>query len=106
MSASSDVQETGTAQESQPSVVMRRLRINAATVDARDCWRPYLEGSIVSLRTKGDGACSIHGLLGNPDGMGLLTHPNPRGWINDILLRAGSFSDLSVICSTVGQEQV
>ena len=44
MSASSDVQETGTAQEPQPSVVMRRLRINGASVDGRDFWRPYLFG--------------------------------------------------------------
>ena len=114
MSASMDMQATGTAQSErsdltlqlQPSVVTGTLRINGASVDGRDCWTPYLGNNIVSLRTKGDGACSIHALLGKPDAAKVLTHTNPRGWINDILSTAGSFSDLSMTCSTAGQEQV
>ena len=76
------------------------------SVDDRECWRPYLGGNVISLCTTGDGACSIHGLVGVPDGLQVLTHPNPRGWINSILLGAGSFADVATLCATAGQEQV
>ena len=96
----------GSTSRRQGSVSMRGLVINAATVDGRDCWTPYLEDNVVSLRARGDGACSIHGLLGKPDGMEVLTHPNPRGWIQNMVSRAGSIAELATLCSTAGQEQV
>ena len=75
------------------------LRIKIDTIDGRDCWEPFLRGSLKEMATTGDGACSIHSLVGEPDGLQRLTHPNPRGWIKNIFQRAGRFSDIATWAS-------
>ena len=82
------------------------LRIKSDTIDGRDCWEPFLRGNLKEMATTGDGTCSIHSLVCEIDSFERLTHPNPRGWINNIIVGAGRFSDVATLCAAVGQEQL
>ena len=82
------------------------LSIKNDTLDRRECWEPFLRSNLKELPTTGDGACSIHSLVGEIDGFGMLTHPNPRGWIRNIFQAVGRFSDIATLCAGVGQQQL
>ena len=60
------------------------LRVDMASVEqAHENLRQQVQpaGGVATLRTCGDGACSVHAVLGTPDVFGELYHADARGWI-------------------------
>ncbi len=72
----------------------RGLRFDEATLEGHDFWKEAKTAAVSSFRTKGGGGCSIHALLGKPDESGVLSHPEPRAWIANVLAFYDSFDSV------------
>ena len=72
----------------------RGLRVDPASLIAvRDpFWSSVVLDDVAALRTNGNGACSVHAVLGTPAAGRELLHPDARGWIGSVLSRVDLFS--------------
>ncbi len=92
----SKYRKLGTAAPSGPLTIDRR------SLDDNFYWRRVCVDGWRSMRTRGDGACSIHAALGELTEVGELAHPRPRTWIQQILERAGSYAYVQARCARAG----
>ena len=97
------------ASQSSPrqSAQMAKINLRGLSLDAdlgeAARLRPYCTNKFQSLHTNGDGACSIHALVGTPTfnaalGAAELFAVGARSWISETMTSVGDFNSIQEFC--------